>query len=87
MNVMFIVGGSASIAYHSLAAEFSAIEPSPWALLLASSVRSWGHDSSIIDLDAISLTRPELSSVVETSMPDLIVFVVYGQNPNAGTLR
>jgi len=85
MKVTFVVGGSSQVAYQSLASEFAAIEPSPWALLLASSVRAWGHDASIIDLDAVPLSRKELSNNISNSRPDLLVFVVYGQNPNAGT--
>ena len=54
-------------------------------MLLAGAARSWGHSPSIIDLDAAPMNREELSRSIADAMPAFIVFVVYGQNPNAGT--
>jgi len=84
-RILFVVGGSSITAYQGLAPEFSAIEPTPWALLLASAVRKLGHDPLIIDLDAAPMTREELSMFVSDQKVSLVVMVVYGQNPNAGT--
>ena len=84
-NIAFIVGGSTSAAYQSLAGEFAAIEPSPWALLMGGVARSWGYGAMIFDLDALPLTRETLAKEILAINPVVIVFVVYGQNPNAGT--
>ena len=84
-NITFIVGGCSNVAYQSLAREFAAIEPSPWALLLADVARSWGYGVSIFDLNARPLTRETLANETAAISPLIIVFVVYGQNPNAGT--
>jgi anaerobic magnesium-protoporphyrin IX monomethyl ester cyclase len=85
ISILFIVGGSSNAAYQGLAAEFSAVEPSPWALLLAGASRSWGCDPQLLDLDAAPMTREEIAQQVLDSDPHLAIFVVYGQNPNAGT--
>jgi anaerobic magnesium-protoporphyrin IX monomethyl ester cyclase len=84
-KIAFIVGGSSSAAYQSLAGEFAAIEPSPWALLLGGVARSWGYHPLIIDLDALPMNREKLEKEVKAVTPVVVVFVVYGQNPNAGT--
>ena len=83
--MVFIVGSSSAIAYQALASEFAAIEPSPWALLLAETARQWGYDPAIVDLDAFPMTRERVADSVSDSRSVLVVFVVYGQNPNAGT--
>ncbi len=85
ISILFIVGGSSNAAYQGLAAEFSAVEPSPWALLLAGASRSWGCDPQLLDLDAAPMTREEIAQEVLDIGPHLVIFVVYGQNPNAGT--
>jgi anaerobic magnesium-protoporphyrin IX monomethyl ester cyclase len=84
-KLVFIVGGSSSQAYQLLANNYSAIEPSPWALLLAGAARSWGYEPKLIDLDAQPMSREEIAKEVGEINPLLAVFVVYGQNPNAGT--
>lgn len=85
MDVLFINPDSSVQAYQGLAKVYSAIEPPTWALLLAESCRSKGFEVSILDCDAERLTLNQSLSRVDTLKPRLIVFVVYGQNPNSGT--
>lgn len=84
-KVLFINPDSSAKAYQGLADVYSAIEPPTWSLLLAESCRSKGFDCSILDCDAERLTLDDAINRISAFVPDLIVFVVYGQNPNSGT--
>lgn len=83
---LLLVNSSSSVkAYQGLAAVYSAIEPPTWSLLLAESCRSKGFGVGILDCDAERLSLEESIQRLEELLPRLIVFVVYGQNPNSGT--
>jgi anaerobic magnesium-protoporphyrin IX monomethyl ester cyclase len=85
MDVLFVNPDSSATAYQDLAQTYSAIEPPTWALLLAESCRSKGFGVGIMDCDAERLTLEQSLHRVAEAAPRLIVFVVYGQNPNSGT--
>jgi radical SAM superfamily enzyme YgiQ (UPF0313 family) len=85
MDVLFVNPDSSTKAYQDLAKVYSAIEPPTWALLLAESCRSKGYSVAILDCDAERLTLEQSIKRVEELRPRLVVFVVYGQNPNSGT--
>ena len=85
MDVLFINPDSSAHAYQGLATVYSAIEPPTWSLLLAESCRSKGYGVSILDCDAERLTLAESITRINTISPRVVVFVVYGQNPNSGT--
>ena len=83
--VCFVVPSSASIAYQDLAATYSAIEMPTWAALLAQSVRAKGHDPVILDFDAVPMSDEVAAEEIAKTKPKIVVFVLYGQNPNSGT--
>jgi anaerobic magnesium-protoporphyrin IX monomethyl ester cyclase len=85
MDVLLISPDSSSKAYQGLATVYSAIEPPTWALLLAESCRAKGFGVGIMDCDAERLTLAQAVSRTQTLKPKLVLFVVYGQNPNSGT--
>ncbi len=85
LDVLFIHPDSSATAYQGLATTYSAIEPPTWALLLAQSCRSKGFGVAIMDCDAEKLTLEAAVQRVKDLKPRLVVFVVYGQNPNSGT--
>jgi radical SAM superfamily enzyme YgiQ (UPF0313 family) len=85
VDVLFINADSSREAYQGLANVFTAIEPPTWALLLAESCRFKGFSVAILDCDAERLTINEALNRVKLIQPRLILFVVYGQNPNSGT--
>lgn len=85
MDAIFINPDSSAQAYQGLAKAYSAIEPPTWALLLAESCRSKGFDVGIIDCDAEKLSLEHAVSRIHGLKPRIVVFVVYGQNPNSGT--
>jgi len=85
MDVLFINPDSSVKAYQDLAKVYSAIEPPTWSLLLAEACRSKGFTVGILDCDAEKLSLSESISRIQTLHPRLVVFVVYGQNPNSGT--
>ncbi len=85
MDVLFVNPDSSTKAYQGLAQLYSAIEPPTWALLLAESCRSKGFSVGILDCDVERLTLEHSIGRVEELRPDLVVFVLYGQNPNSGT--
>ena len=71
--------------YQSLKSKYTAIEPPTWSLLLAQSMRSFGFKVSIIDANAENITEEQIYDRLQNLNPRLVVFVVYGQNVNAGT--
>jgi len=85
ISVLFINPDSSVKAYQGLAAVFSAIEPPTWSLLLAESCRSKGFEAAILDCDAERLTIDQSLRRIKELNPRLVVFAVYGQNPNSGT--
>ncbi len=85
IDTLFIVPGNASGVYQALSEDYSAIETPTWTLLLAESCRSIGYKVGIIDVNAEKLTHQEVLDRVVNLSPRLLVFVVYGQNVNAGT--
>ena len=87
VDCLFVSPNSASAAYQALATRFSAIEPPTWALLLAESCRSRGFGVAILDADAERLSPHEATLRVSDIAPKMICIVVYGQNPNSGTLN
>ena len=84
-NVCFVVPSSAAKAYQDLAKTYSAIEMPTWAALLAQAVRVKGHNPCILDFDACPATDEDASEQIASTKPKLVVFVLYGQNPNSGT--
>lgn len=85
IDVLFINPNSSEKAYQDLAKTYSAIEPPTWSLLLAESCRSKGFSVAILDCDAERLTLTESINRIKEINPRLVLFVVYGQNPNSGT--
>ena len=85
IDALFVVPGNAKGVYQKLSADYSAIETPTWALLLAESCRSVGHDVKILDVTAEKLSHQNALDRIIQINPRLIVFVVYGQNVNAGT--
>jgi len=71
--------------YQSLNSKYTAIEPPTWSLLLAQSMRNFGFNVSIIDANAENISEEQIYDRVQSLNPRLVVFVVYGQNVNAGT--
>ena len=87
MDVVFINPGNSKKIYQDLASDYSAIETPTWSLLLAQSCRSVGYSVSILDINAENLNEDESISRIKELNPRLICFVVYGQNPNSGTVN
>ena len=85
MDALFVNPDSSLKAYQGLAAIYSAIEPPTWSLLLAESCRAKHFHIGLLDCDAERLSLTQSVKRVEELAPRLVVFVVYGQNPNSGT--
>lgn len=85
LDVLFVAARSSVDAYQNLADTFAAIEPPTWALLLAQSCRTRGFGAAILDCEAERLSLAASVSRIADARARLVVFVVYGQNPNAGT--
>ena len=85
LDVLIVNPDSSSKAYQGLAAVYAAIEPPTWALLLAQSCRTKGFGVAILDCDAEKLTIDEACKRINDAKARLVLFVVYGQNPNSGT--
>lgn len=87
LDVLFVSPGNHGAIYQGLATDYSAIEPPTWALLLAQSVRSAGFLPGILDVAAQRMSTIQAVAEVQRVDPRLICFVVYGQNPNSGTVN
>ena len=87
LDVVFVNADSSTAAYQGLAENFAAIEPPTWSLLLANSVRAVGFSAAIVDATAEKLTHDQTVQKLIDLDPRLVVFVVYGQNPNSGTIN
>lgn len=85
MDVLLINPNSSAAAYQDLSKVYSAIEPPTWALLLAESCRAKGFGVGILDCDAERLSLAQSVQRITECAAKLVVFVVYGQNPNSGT--
>ena len=86
-DVLFVNPGNPRAIYQGLAEDFSAIEPPTWALLLAESVRSVGYRPAILDVNAERLSVSDAVNKIQATQARLICFVIYGQNPNSGTVN
>ena len=85
LDVLFVNSDSSAEAYQGLAKTYAAIEPPTWALLLAQSCRVKDFGVAILDCDAERLSLQNAVDRIKSTNPRLVVFVVYGQNPNSGT--
>ena len=85
LDVLFVAPNSSLQAYQGLAETYAAIEPPTWALLLAQSCRAKGFGVAILDCDAERLPLQSAIDRIGEVNARLVVFVVYGQNPNSGT--
>ena len=85
VDVLFVTPNSSSKAYQELSKIYSAIETPTWSLLLAESCRSKGFSCAILDADAERLSLSNCLKRIKETKPRLLLFVLYGQNPNSGT--
>ena len=85
VDVSFLVASSSKKSYQKLSENYSAIEPPTWALLLAQSCRSIGYKVNILDANAENLSKDQILEKLNALNLRVLVFVVYGQNVNAGT--
>lgn len=84
-NKLLVICPSSAKLYQKLKDNFSAKETNIWAGLLANSVRSAGYEVSLYDMEIELPDEKTLISHVTDVKPDLVLFVVTGQNPNAST--
>ena len=87
LDVLFVNPGNHKKIYQDLSKDYSAIETPTWSLLLAESCRSVGYGVAILDACAERLTDEQCVERIKEANPRLICFVVYGQNPNSGTVN
>lgn len=85
LDVLFVEPNSAFASYQKLSEVYTAIETPTWSLLLAQSCRAKGFSVAILDCCAERLTSLQSAEAIKALNPRLVVFVVYGQNPNSGT--
>ena len=87
LDVLFINPGNQNAIYQDLAKDYSAIETPTWALLLAQSVRAVGFKPGIFDVNAERFSTSQAVQRIKETETRLLCFVVYGQNPNSGTVN
>ena len=84
-DVLFVIPNSSKQIYQSLSDVYSAIEPPTWALLLAENLKKNNFTSQILDCDALRLSDDDALKEIETIKSRLVLFTLYGQQPNQGT--
>lgn len=84
-DIILISPPSRLEVYQSLSGDLAAIEPPVWAGLIAEFLRSKGLNVHIIDSEAMGLSHEDAAKEVVKYDPELVVFVVYGQQPSAST--
>lgn len=85
IDTLFITPNNATRIYQELSNKYSAVETPTWSLLLAEACRAKSFKVKILDCLAENLNLQQSYERVLAINPRLIVFVVYGQNVNAGT--
>jgi len=85
LDCLFVAPGGAVQTYQGLAQSAAAVEPPTWALMLAEVVRNRGYRVGLIDANAEQLGYQQVTERIIAHKPRFVVFVVYGQNVNAGT--
>ena len=85
MDVLFINPGNSSKIYQGLSNKYAAVETPTWSLLLANSMRKFGYECGLVDVNAENIESLEVYERIKKYKPRLVCFVVYGQNVNAGT--
>src|SRR5687767_12905929 len=86
LDVLFVTPGNHALIYQDLAKDYSAIETPTWSLLLAESCRSVGYKVGILDANAERLGDEQSIARIRELAPRILCFVLYGQNPNSGTM-
>ncbi len=86
LDVLFVHAGTGRV-YQGLRPAYSAVEPPTWSLLLAQSCRARGFGAGILDCDVDNLTDAQAVERVREADPRLVVFAVYGSEPNQGAVR
>lgn len=86
LDLLLINPGNAEGIYQGLSGRYSAIETPTWALLLAQSCQAAGFGVELLDVNAERLTPEQAVQRIQGKKARLNCFVVYGQNPNAGTV-
>jgi anaerobic magnesium-protoporphyrin IX monomethyl ester cyclase len=71
--------------YQGLSGSLAGIEPPVWAGLIAQFLLNKGVSVSIIDAEANNFDHKQSAEAAASYNPDLVVFVVYGQQPSAST--
>lgn len=77
-------GGQHGI-YGALGSQLTALEPPPWARMIAGYVRDRSYKVLIIDQDAQALTADMIAGRVESLNPRLVAITVHGHQPSAST--
>jgi anaerobic magnesium-protoporphyrin IX monomethyl ester cyclase len=84
-NVVLVSPPARLEVYQGLSGSLAAIEPPVWAGLIAEFLRSKDVSVSIVDAEANNFDHKQTAEAAASFSPDLVVFVVYGQQPSAST--
>lgn len=84
-DVVIISPPSRLEVYQSLSGSLAAIEPPVWAGLIAEFLKNQNISVQIIDSEADGFNHETAAKEVTKYDPELVVFVVYGQQPSAST--
>ena len=75
LDVVFI-NPSVGVNYQSLDNKYTSIEPPTWSLILAESMRNFGFNVSIIDVNAEKLENSEVYERILKLNPKLHAFII-----------
>jgi radical SAM superfamily enzyme YgiQ (UPF0313 family) len=85
VDILFIHPGNQKRDYQDLAAEFTAIAPPAWTLLLAGHVQLKEGSTAIYDVNVHGWDDKVPAELVNSYQPKLVIMMVYGHHPSAST--
>lgn len=84
-DILFIHPGGQKAIYQQLSAEFTAIAPPAWTLLLADYIRNQGYSTAIYDTNLDGWDEDIAKNIINKYKPKLIVIMAYGHHPSSST--
>lgn len=85
LDVLIVTPPSRLEVYQSLSNDLAAIEPPVWSGLIAEFLRNRSVNVAILDAEAEGLNHEQTAAKIKDSNPQLVLLMIYGQQPSAST--
>jgi radical SAM superfamily enzyme YgiQ (UPF0313 family) len=85
IDILFINPAAQKVTYQGLSAEYTAVAPPVWTLLMAEKLRRSGFTVAVHDVNTLGWDDAEASELLRSTSPRCAVMMVYGHHPSAST--